>query len=95
MKNKKLILVITRNFFYASLLVAVVVSCCGKKSNTQVVKEEKLQEYKIIVIDSCEYLQYYVKLKFGLAYTINNYQTKMITHKGNCKFCAERSKKNH
>jgi hypothetical protein len=82
MKNKTSILVGTRHFFYA-LLVAVIFCGCENESNTQVVKEEKLQEYKIIVIDSCEYIEKY-----------NGYQLGMnFSHKGNCKFCAERSKK--
>jgi len=38
--------------------------------------------YEIIVIDSCEYILYQ-----------STYNYKEITHKGNCKFCAERRKK--
>lgn len=35
---------------------------------------------KIVVIDSCEYIQY----------DVQNYYA--VTHKGNCKFCAKRNK---
>jgi hypothetical protein len=39
------------------------------------------EEFTIITIDSCEYL-------------LADYdRSRMITHKENCKFCAERSKK--
>ena len=38
--------------------------------------------FKIVVIDSCEYISYYLGWKEGL-----------LTHKGNCKYCAERNKK--
>jgi hypothetical protein len=37
---------------------------------------------EVVVIDSCEYIQY----KSGNGY-------RHITHKGNCKFCAERNRK--
>jgi hypothetical protein len=79
---KKLKSIYTNTFLY--LPFAAVVFCgCENESNTQVVKEEKLQEYKIIVIDSCEYIEKY-----------NGYNSGMnFSHKGNCKFCAERSKK--
>jgi len=40
--------------------------------------------FKIIVIDSCEYIQYYTYVGRGGAYG--------LTHKGNCKFCRERNK---
>lgn len=39
------------------------------------------EEFTVIIIDSCEYL------------SANYDRSRMITHKGNCKFCAERSKK--
>jgi hypothetical protein len=36
---------------------------------------------KIVVIDSCEYIQYHT------------YYYESVTHKGNCKFCAERQRR--
>ena len=78
MKNKTSILVGTRHFFYA-LLVAVIFCGCGNGENS--VKGEI--EYRTVVVDSCEYIVKY-----------NGYQRGyMFSHKGNCKFCAERSKK--
>lgn len=41
-----------------------------------------MADIKIYVIDSCEYLG-----------KLRRYQSDILTHKGNCKFCAERSKK--
>ena len=39
------------------------------------------EQFTVITIDGCEYL-------------LANYdRSRMITHKGNCKFCAERNKK--
>lgn len=92
MKNKKSILVRTRHFFYA-LLVAVIFCGCEELKTAPITTPLEKGKYATIVIDSCEYLQYYVEMKYGNAYTTHDYQTKMITHKGNCKFCAERSKK--
>jgi hypothetical protein len=83
MKNKTSILVGTRHFFYA-LLVAVIF--CGCESKNVTVEETSTtingREMKIYIIDSCEYIG-----------TIHGSNADVITHKGNCKFCAERSKK--
>lgn len=40
--------------------------------------------FKIIVVDSCEYI---------LGYTHSYNGGPVLTHKGNCKFCAERQRK--
>lgn len=53
-----------------ALLCAVLFSSC---------ENNKLNEYKVVVIDSCEYIQFE---------TYNEY--KAITHKGNCKYCDKR-----
>jgi hypothetical protein len=74
MKNKTLIIL---------LLAVIICSCCKSESNKQVVKEENLQNYKIIIIDSCEYIEKYNGYHIGYNFS----------HKGNCKFCKERSKK--
>ncbi len=39
------------------------------------------RQINLYVIDSCEYLG-----------QVNNMQTDIITHKGNCKYCTERLK---
>ena len=83
MKNKTSILVGTRHFFYA-LLVAVIF--CGCKEST--VKEDKSiaiingVDVYTYTIDSCEYVGW-----------LKGTNGDWATHKGNCKFCAERSKK--
>lgn len=43
---------------------------------------EETIKYDVIIIDSCEYLIYK-----------NSNDYKIIVHKGNCKFCTERRKK--
>ena len=47
--------------------------------NYEKVKYKVTDDYYIVVIDSCEYV------KYGPSYGFQ--------HKGNCKFCAERRKK--
>ena len=42
------------------------------------------KDYKIVVIDSCEYIMY----DAGSGYAGNGF----LAHKGNCKFCAKRNK---
>ena len=81
-----------RTFAFAYVLLVAVIFCsCKDESIKQTIKEEKVYDaklgrfdnkFRIVIIDSCEYL-----------YTDagNNGQT--VFHKGNCKFCAERSKK--
>jgi len=41
-------------------------------------------EYYTIIVDSCEYLRFY---------SHSGYTGESFTHKGNCKFCAERQNK--
>lgn len=68
----------------STILVAVVFCGC-ETENVQVENTRAIISgcnIQIYIIDSCEYL--------GHIYGGNG---DMITHKGNCKFCAERSKK--
>jgi len=82
-----------RTFAFAYVLLVAVIFCGCENENKPIIKTEsekvfdaKLgrfdKKFRIVVIDSCEYL-----------YTDagNNGQT--VFHKGNCKFCTERSKK--
>lgn len=83
MKNKTSILVGTRHFFYA-LLVAVIFCGCEDRPPMQTeARGTDDRNYQTIVIDSCEYINRYEGGHAGYRFT----------HKGNCKFCAERSKK--
>jgi len=94
---KKLKSIYTNAFVY---LLLVVVLFCGCETGEPGIQKEKIisakridiqwfdelgynneEEFTVITIDSCEYL-------------LARYdRSRMITHKGNCKFCAERSKK--
>lgn len=72
-----------RHFAYV-LLVSVIF--CGCESKGVTVEETTTtingREIKIYTIDSCEYIG-----------EIHGGNGDLITHKGNCKFCVERSKK--
>lgn len=78
MKNKTTFLVKNKYFFYA-LLATVIFFGCGNGENS--INNGKTK-YKIVVIDSCEYIEY------------NGYQRGyLFSHKGNCKYCAERNRR--
>lgn len=82
MKNLKSILVGNRHFF---LLLAIIFCGCGNVDGSRVRNETLEREFggeiSVMTIDSCEYV--WVKKGYGGG----------LSHKGNCKFCAERSKK--
>lgn len=76
------------------LLVAMLLGSCGENETLKPIKPYKWVDetttpndassvYKIVVIDSCEYL-------FGWGGMGNG--GPILAHKGNCKFCKERSK---
>jgi hypothetical protein len=77
-----------RHFAFAFAYVLLVgVIFCGCDENKNVTVEQTTttingREMKIYTIDSCEYI--------GTIYGSN---ADVLSHKGNCKFCAERSKK--
>lgn len=93
-KEERYINMKTRTFFYV-LLVAVIFCGCCNNSDTRLVLNTKTfdivwsdnngsqqeEQFTVIEIDSCEYL------------TGQYDRSRFLTHKGNCKFCAERSKK--
>lgn len=69
----------------AMLIIAIIVisSCKDEKSTSPIIDNNSdLLDTKIVTIDSCEYIQYRA-----------SYGYREATHKGNCKFCAERAKK--
>jgi len=82
MKIRKIINSKLSYVIYIVLVAFLFTGCETKnveKSNTEYeIHGSKLQIY---VIDSCEYI--------GLVYGQNSDK---LTHKGNCKFCIERSK---
>ena len=69
-----------RHFAFAYVLLVAVIFCgCNPQP------ENGSGDYVTKVIDSCEYIEY--------DYGIFDQRVYSLTHKGNCKFCAERSKK--
>ena len=83
MKTKTSILALTKAFFI--LLVMCCFPSCERSNTPATVTNYKVGGYfnviKIVEIDSCEYLWG----DWGNA--------TVITHKGNCKYCAKRSLK--
>jgi len=84
MKTKTSIYHRTFSFTYV-LLVAVIFCGCGNetKNEQQIKQESNWQGFEVIVIDSCEYINQFEGSHSGYRFA----------HKGNCKFCVERSKK--
>lgn len=69
-----------------TMLVAVIFCGCNPQPQNGST-ETSNGDYVTKVIDSCEYIEY--------DYGIFDQRVYSLTHKGNCKFCAERSKKNN
>ena len=83
MKTKNSIKIL--NTAFASVLLVAVIFCgCETKNVTveETITKINGRPISVYVIDSCEYIG-----------NIYGGHGDMITHKGNCKFCAERSKK--
>jgi hypothetical protein len=77
-----------RTFAFAYVLLVALIFCGCEGQTTSYDKQptiysnEEMADVKIYVIDSCEYIG-----------KLRGYQSDILAHKGNCKFCAERSKK--
>jgi len=68
-----------KSYTLYTLLVAFLFCSCGNGENTI----EGKTVYRTVEVEGCEYITKY-----------NGYQRGYnFTHKGNCKFCIERSKK--
>lgn len=66
-------------FFAYVLLVAVIFCGCDTTVRTNPTGERYFgNDIEVLVVDSCEYL-------------IIGSDKRSVTHKGNCKYCAERS----
>lgn len=68
---------------YAMLVAVIFCGCNPQPENGS--SETSNGDYVTKVIDNCEYIEY--------DYGIFDQRVYSLTHKGNCKFCAERSKK--
>jgi hypothetical protein len=71
-----------RTFAFAYVLLVAVIFCgCETNIPREPIKDTyNGSNIQVMTIDSCEYL-------------FANLDIRSLTHKGNCKFCAERSKK--
>ncbi len=75
---------LTRYTLYTTLVAFLFCGCSEPNVNektTKYILSQTWQRIRIIEVDSCEYLYYQGGHQMGL------------THKGNCKYCTERSKK--
>lgn len=99
--SKKTKTIYHRTFAFAYMLLVAVIFCgCGNEKVTHIdkiypiidkiegvdgngINEEGIRNIRLYVIDSCEYIGH-----------INAFNSDILTHKGNCRFCAERSKNN-
>lgn len=71
--------------FLLSVSVIALASCCSDCDGIPEIQESQIRHiatykgnlFDVVVIDSCEYI-------------VNNYR---FAHKGNCRFCRERQKK--
>ena len=78
--NTKTITAIVAN----CLLLSVIFCGCNPQPENGSI-ETSNGDYVTKVIDNCEYIEY--------DYGLFDQRVYSLTHKGNCKFCAERSKK--
>ena len=73
----------TSHTLYILLVVFLFCGCNPQPKNGS--SETKNGDYVTKVIDGCEYIEY--------DYGIFDHRVYSLSHKGNCKFCAERNKK--
>jgi hypothetical protein len=74
-----------RTFAFAYVLLIAIIFCGCNLQLENESSETSDDNYVTKVIDGCEYIEY--------DYGIFDQRVYSLTHKGNCKFCAERSKK--
>lgn len=72
-----------RHFAFAYVLLVVVIFCGCNPPQGSVNDINIENSYEVKVIDSCEYI-YVSRRPWSGEFS--------LTHKGNCKFCSERSK---
>lgn len=66
----------------AIITIILAVSCDNNQESQSHIRDIT-EDVEIVTIDSCEYVRYQYYKGCGLA------------HKGNCKFCKERERRNH
>lgn len=67
---------------FAYVLFATII-LCGCEKDGKVISTLNSIDIKTYVIDECEYIG-----------SVTGGNRDILTHKGNCKFCAERNKRN-
>jgi hypothetical protein len=68
-----------KKFILLALTALIMVGC--KYKDAEIAEAKHLNNFQIVVVDSCEYLEYGYR---GYGY---------FAHKGNCHFCKERRQK--
>lgn len=66
---------------FLPILAAVILLGCNPQPEKRS-PEKSNGDFKIKIIDSCEYIEY--------DYGVLDQRVYSLTHKGNCRFCAER-----
>jgi hypothetical protein len=73
-------------FFANALIVSITLCGCGKDSNVEngkIITTINRVTIETYIVDNCEYIG-----------NVRGFTRDFLAHKGNCKFCAERNKKN-
>jgi len=83
MKNIRLIIasLVTASLVSLAALVAISLTSCGSFTDGDNNDINASTSYEVKVIDSCEYI-YVSRRPYSVEFS--------LTHKGNCKFCANR-----
>ena len=66
-----------------AVLSATVFCSCKDKKSAKPDGEDGSKNYSVKVIDGCEYIE--------CDYGVIDHRVYSLTHKGNCKYCAERN----
>jgi hypothetical protein len=84
MKTRTSIYHRTFAFAYVLLVAGIFCGCESTSYDKQptICSNGEMSDLKIYVIDNCEYVG-----------KLRGYKSDFLAHKGNCNFCAERSKK--
>jgi hypothetical protein len=61
----------------------IITSCAYQPSTSEPQLNKQIGDFNVIVIDSCEYIEYSSGIGNGRVYS--------VTHKGNCKHCKNKS----
>lgn len=74
-----------KGLFIHILVTMAVIAGCKDNHISYNIESNKIGDFKIRIIDSCEYIEYDNGMFDERVYT--------LTHKGNCKYCAARNAK--